>query len=377
MIVNIPAVPGFAGDLHDDASNGTRAIMEFQYRSINRGGNSIMELIAKEGYDPREYIRFYNLRNYDRINATREMLDTPHEGQDFRAYSEQHASDDARWDSVAECYMLDGEDIRNVPWEHDDVDEIGQFVSEELYIHTKVLIADDRTAIIGSANMNDRSQLGSHDSEIAVIIQDPTEVPSMMNGEPYVVSKFAASLRRHLFKKHLGLLPPQICSQPDDNCLPVGVPNDFDFDAPESKLVEDPLSEEFQELWRSQARTNTAVFRRVFHAVPDDRVRTWDQYQAFFEAYFKGADVQAADGETVEQVEEEQQHKLVKKRRPPRYDWGHVVAEDFPGGVNEVKEELSRVRGTLVEMPLDFLIDEEDITKTGLALNPLTEPIYT
>ena len=64
IIVVIPAVPGFAGDLKDDASLGTRAIMEFQYNSINRGGHSIMEMIAKEGFDPTEYIRFYNLRNY-------------------------------------------------------------------------------------------------------------------------------------------------------------------------------------------------------------------------------------------------------------------------------------------------------------------------
>jgi phospholipase D1/2 len=33
IIVVIPAVPGFAGDLQDDGSLATRAIMEFQYRS--------------------------------------------------------------------------------------------------------------------------------------------------------------------------------------------------------------------------------------------------------------------------------------------------------------------------------------------------------
>ncbi|KAI5291867.1 hypothetical protein KEM54_003722 [Ascosphaera aggregata] len=375
VMVNIPSVPGFAGDLHDDSANGTRAIMEFQYNSINRGGYSIMELIAKEGYNPMDYIRFYNLRNYDRINSTRKMLDTPHEGQDFQAYSDENAENDGRWDSVAECYMLDGEDIRNVPWDHEDVDEVGQFVSEELYIHSKVLIADDRTAIIGSANLNDRSQLGNHDSEIAVIVQDPTEVPSMMNGKPYLVSKFAASLRRHLHKKHLGLLPAQRCSEPDDNFYPVGVPNDFDFESPESKIVEDPLSDTFQSLWTSRAHTNTEVYRKVFHVVPDDGVRSWDDYKTFFEDYFKGAVVQAADGETIEQAEEDQEHKLIK-RTPPKYEWGHAVAEDFPGGAAELKEELSKIKGTLVEMPLMFLINE-DITKTGLTLNALTEPIYT
>ncbi|KAK3061998.1 hypothetical protein LTS18_004090, partial [Coniosporium uncinatum] len=61
------------------------------------------------------------------------------------------------------------------------------------------------------------------------------------------------------------------------------------------------------------------------------------------------------------------------------YMWGHVVAEEFsPGaqGAREVKEVLSRIRGTLVEMPLLFL-KEEDIAKEGLGLNAFTEEVYT
>lgn len=43
--------------------------MEAQYRSINRGGNSIFDKIREAGHDPNEYISFWNLRSYDRINA--------------------------------------------------------------------------------------------------------------------------------------------------------------------------------------------------------------------------------------------------------------------------------------------------------------------
>lgn len=70
MIVMMPAVPAFAGDLKNDDALGTRAIMEFQYNSINRGGHSIYEEIAKAGFNPMDYIRFYNLRSYDRINVS-------------------------------------------------------------------------------------------------------------------------------------------------------------------------------------------------------------------------------------------------------------------------------------------------------------------
>jgi phospholipase D1/2 len=180
IIVIIPSVPGFAGDLRDDSALGTRAIMEFQYNSINRGGHSIMEVIAKEGYNPMTYIRFYNLRNYDRINTNSAMLQAERSSgvdyEDARRYhdaaevgyggygsgapaqprgfdttqpyeryqqaaqqlaSTHPSSTTGRWDSVSECYMLGGEDIRNVPWDS-DLPEIDAFVSEELYIHSKV-----------------------------------------------------------------------------------------------------------------------------------------------------------------------------------------------------------------------------------------------
>ncbi|RAL62771.1 hypothetical protein DID88_004613 [Monilinia fructigena] len=74
VIVCIPAVPAFAGDLHADDALGTRAIMEYQYNSICRGGSHIMETVANAGVpDPKEYIRFYNLRNYDRLNNNSTM----------------------------------------------------------------------------------------------------------------------------------------------------------------------------------------------------------------------------------------------------------------------------------------------------------------
>lgn len=76
MFVIMPAVPAFAGDLKSDDALGTRAIMEFQYNSINRGhGHSIYEEIQNAGFNPLDYIRFYNLRNYDRINASGVMRD--------------------------------------------------------------------------------------------------------------------------------------------------------------------------------------------------------------------------------------------------------------------------------------------------------------
>lgn len=37
-------------------------------------------------------------------------------------------------------------------------------VSELVYVHSKLMIVDDEKVLIGSANINDRSLLGSRDS---------------------------------------------------------------------------------------------------------------------------------------------------------------------------------------------------------------------
>ena len=397
MIIVIPSVPAFAGDLRDDASLGTRAIMEFQYNSINRGGYSIMESIAKEGYDPTQYIRFYNLRSYDRINvggqlrqaeqqsgvnyaaaqqAYDQAIELPSDstkgfGQsDYQQYQQgvsnlQSDSDSypGKWDSVSACYMLNGTDIRSIPWTTGDYSEMDAFVSEELYVHSKVLIADDRVVICGSANLNDRSQLGDHDSEIAIIVEDPDQIDSTMNGQPHQAAHFAATLRRQLFRKHLGLLPAQDMERPDQNFEPISLSRNFyDFKSPEDNAVVDPLSDSFLSLWNSRAKTNTDIFSKLFHPVPDDKVRTWQEYDAFYEHFFMGG-----------------KEKEGEKAAPSKYQWGHVVAEELaPGeeGVRQLKDALSQIKGTLVEMPLMFLI-KEDIAVEGMGLNAFTEEVYT
>lgn len=52
IIIVIPAIPGFAGDLREDAAAGTRAIMDYQFKSISRGEHSIKEQIRAQGVDP-------------------------------------------------------------------------------------------------------------------------------------------------------------------------------------------------------------------------------------------------------------------------------------------------------------------------------------
>lgn len=328
VIAVIPAIPGFAGDLRDDAAMGTRAIMDYQYKSICRGEHSIFEQVRKEGVDPTQYIFFFNLRSFDRLNVTPalkkaeeqtgikyqdvqraqaeeimgegihgskegagEERDT-HMGQRHRYDPRREQKDqqeqkdlqekkdqfeDVRGDrtkdttdSVAHLAMKGTPSLVDEKWEGDLDTEVDNWIQEELYIHGKTMIVDDKHVICGSSNINDRSQIGVHDSELAIVMTDAKIIKSTMAGEAFEAGCHAATLRRYLWREHLGLLSPQPHDASDDpNAQPPNVPNDPHEDET-YRQVEDPLNDELWEMWTSRATKNMEVFRQLFHADPDD-----------------------------------------------------------------------------------------------------------
>lgn len=328
VIALIPAIPGFAGDLRDDAAMGTRAIMDYQYKSICRGEHSIFGQIEKEGVDPKQYIFFFNLRSFDRLNVTpalkeaeketgikyqdvqraeaeeimgegihgskegpgderdthmgqRHRYDPRREDKDIKEQKELQQKKDEfedvrgdrtkdTTDSVAHLAMKNTPSVVEEKWEGDLDTEVDNWIQEELYIHGKTMIVDDRHVICGSSNINDRSQLGEHDSELAIVMTDTKMVKSTMAGEAYEAGHHAVTLRRYLWREHLGLLEPQQHdASKDANAQPPNVPNDPHEDET-YKQVKDPLSDELWEMWTSRAQTNMEIFRQLFHADPDD-----------------------------------------------------------------------------------------------------------
>ena len=155
----IPLMPGFQNTVDQAEGSSVRLIMQFQYRSICRGPNSIFGRLREVGIEPDEYIRFFSLRQWDHIGSN------------------------------------------------------NQLVTEQLYIHAKTIIVDDRVALIGSANINERSMLGNRDSEVAAVVRDTDMIWSTMGGEPYRVGRFAHTLRMRLMREHLGLDVDEITEQ--------------------------------------------------------------------------------------------------------------------------------------------------------------------
>ena len=124
------------------------------------------------------------------------------------------------------------------------------------------MIVDDRYAIIGSANINDRSMRGHRDSEIACLVEDEEKVDIEMGGIPFKANKFAHNLRVTLFKEHFG-------TEKDED-------------------VKDPISQTFWEEWNGRANANSKFYREVFKAEPDDM---FDSYKTLLKARKEQAQV--------------------------------------------------------------------------------------
>ena len=135
----MPLLPGF------DNLNAIQAIQYFNLRSINLGEYSIYSELTKAGItDPSEYITFHGMRNWSVL--------------------------------------------------------MGKLVQEIVYVHSKLMIVDDKYVICGSANINDRSLLGKRDSEIAAVVRDEEFQDSVLNGKKVKVGKYAHSLRKKIFR---------------------------------------------------------------------------------------------------------------------------------------------------------------------------------
>ncbi|WKX95036.1 hypothetical protein Q1695_011916 [Nippostrongylus brasiliensis] len=255
VYIMIPLMPGFEGNVGAPGGSSLQAVLHWTYVSLSRGPNSLFERLKAHVPNPHDYISVASLRTHDIL-----------------------------------C---------------------GKLVTELIYIHCKLLIVDDEHVIIGSANINDRSQVhlcseveveqsvGNRDSEVCLLFSDNEKEPSVMNGRPYEAGKFAKSLRLQCMKEHLGLLPD--CRRPSN----------FKYET----SLDDPVSESFfVDVWQSTARNNMLIYEEVFRTYPTDNVETFEEFE--------------------------------------KWTGQMPLAEYSP---QQAQEKLRDLNGSLVEFPLNFL----------------------
>uniref|UniRef100_A0A0N4WZG3 Phospholipase n=1 Tax=Haemonchus placei TaxID=6290 RepID=A0A0N4WZG3_HAEPC len=243
VYIMIPLMPGFEGNVGAPGGSSLQAVLHWTYQSLSRGPNSLFERLKVVVPNPRDYISVCSLRSNDVL-----------------------------------C---------------------GKLVTELIYVHCKLLIVDDEHVIIGSANINDRSQVGNRDSEVCLLFSDTEKEPSIMNGRPYAAGKFAKSLRVRCMQEHLGLLPD------------ARRPSHFKYDV----SLDDPVAESFfVDVWQNTARSNMLIYEEVFRTYPTDNVETFEEFE--------------------------------------KWTGQMPLAEYSP---QQAKEKLRDLNGVLVEFPLNFL----------------------
>uniref|UniRef100_A0A8C7TZ18 Phospholipase n=1 Tax=Oncorhynchus mykiss TaxID=8022 RepID=A0A8C7TZ18_ONCMY len=240
VFVVVPLLPGFEGDISEGGGNAIQAILHFTYRSEP----SLMGLHALENQWSK-YITLCGLRTHSQISQS--------------------------------------------------------LVTELIYVHSKTLIADDRRYIIGSANINDRSMLGSRDSELALLVEDEERVPSIMGGEEYQAGPLTLALRKECFRVLLGA------------------------DSDPKIDIDDPISDRFFLLgWNAAAKLNAKIYDKVFRCLPCNSVHS---------------------------MRELKEHSGLER-----------LCDTDP---QQAKEELEAVRGLLVHFPLNFLSEESLLPPLG------------
>ncbi|VDN39767.1 unnamed protein product [Gongylonema pulchrum] len=171
----LPLLPGFEGDIGAPGGSALQAVLSWTYKSLSRGPGSLIENLKRAIPDPMEYIHIGSLRTYNTLS--------------------------------------------------------GKLLTELIYIHCKLMIVDDRYVIIGSANINDRSQAGNRDSEVLPL------------------------------SEHLGLLPEQKRKPPRMK---------IDLD--------DPVADSFfVGTWGAIAKKNTEIFEKVFNVLPTDKLKDFEE----------------------------------------------------------------------------------------------------
>ncbi|GAU29391.1 hypothetical protein TSUD_31980 [Trifolium subterraneum] len=263
VIIVLPLLPGFQGGLDDGGAATVRALTHWQYRTISRERHSILHnLEAILGRKTHDYISFYGLRSHGRLNP-----DGP----------------------MATC---------------------------QVYVHSKLMIIDDRVALIGSSNINDRSLLGSRDSEIGVVIEDKEYVESLMNGKPWKAGKFSHSLRCSLWSEHLGLHTGEI-----------------------NKITDPVADSTYKDLWLATAKENTRIYHEVFACIPNDQIHS-----------------RAALRQSMAHWKEKLGQTIIDLGIAPEKLICHEHGERK---VIDPIDRLKCIKGHLVSFPLDFMREED------------------
>lgn len=196
VIITIPMHPN--GDyIH---AMKARVVLHYQASTIKKCKTSLYQALKRQAPDinPDEYLGFFSLRNWGVLNN--------------------------------KVYL------------------------EQIYVHDKLIIVDDRVLIIGSANVNDRSMLGSRDTEMALRMEDSNLLQVSMGGVSFNVGRLPHETRVKLMRQHLA--------------------------DPNADIVDILNKTTYMEQWRDVSAKNSAIYDEIDGNISPYRTHTLAQFEA-------------------------------------------------------------------------------------------------
>ncbi|KAG8466860.1 hypothetical protein KFE25_008239 [Diacronema lutheri] len=233
VMVVLPLFPVAGGHADPERGGATvNCIMHQQFSTICRGGRSLLELLRADGLDPAQYICFFGLRTHAELMT-------------------------AQFQTARE-------------------------LSEQVYVHSKLMIVDGRDALLGSANLNDRSLLGERDSEVNVLVTDAPRESRAARAARAGAGDAGGDERRRTFSSAAdggdgrdgfsSTLQAQLLTEHLDLAR-----------APAHEaaaILADPASDTAWAAIRALAASNTAAFDAAIRCVPADDIATFAQLEA-------------------------------------------------------------------------------------------------
>jgi phospholipase D1/2 len=215
---------------------------------------------------------------------------------------------------------------------------VDRYVTEQVYVHTKLMIVDDLFALLGSANINERSLLGSRDSEIAVLVMDESKRADINGpGSNQPVRTFAHDLRKEVWKKIFGIT---------GNVRPA---------TELTEAIDMPGSPNSRILIQARAKTNAALYEAAFPWVP----------RSFF-INKQGNKVPASIMPTWDNAENKLTALLPPQRAfwaSPQYKKAVAQLEQVKGLITALPTEWTRAENIWIKLPTAIVADNGAVGK--------------
>ena len=314
VMIFMPLYPAFPGKPEAKDAFSLRGVMHWQYRTICRGEASMYHKLLQALDDPFEYLAVFGLRTHGQLSTENVVT------EEIYIHSKTLIADDRV--AIIGLSIFNDSNMQMIQmfifkyFAYSDILHIQIFRYSDSRIHIFCIFIFVNSTI-GSANINERSLAGSRDSEIALVVEDTTFCRKTWNGVEVDVGTFGHHYRMALFQEHFGLESG-------------------------SNKLEDPVSDAQWFAMQDQAFANAELYAQVFRCVPSDDVQT------FQDLHLK------EDATTTTQVEAPTQEEESLKK--PQLKMNNLKDKV---NMRDCHEQLAKVQGHAVYFPLHFLAGED------------------